>query len=179
MNGAWIDPHVEMLHQLWKTGESASVVAGRLNRKFGTKYSRNAVIGKVHRMGWDTRATLKRKPMTKRPRRQRPAFYGNPLFRTFAQNHAQANEAYVELVIPERERKTIETLEDDDCRWPIGDPQHADFHFCGKNKVPGLPYCEFHCFRAYQPPPSRRSTVLVFPTAPATSTKIVPEEVDA
>ena len=32
----------------------------------------------------------------------------------------------------------------------------ADFHFCGKNKVPGLPYCEFHARRAFQPPQARR-----------------------
>jgi GcrA cell cycle regulator len=55
-----------------------------------------------------------------------------------------------EVVIPQHERKTIQTLEADDCRWPIGDPIKADFHFCGKTKVAGLPYCEHHAQRAYQ-----------------------------
>jgi GcrA cell cycle regulator len=54
------------------------------------------------------------------------------------------------------ERKYIQTLTECSCRWPIGDPQAADFHFCGKNKVPGLPYCEFHARRAFQPPQTRR-----------------------
>ncbi len=61
-----------------------------------------------------------------------------------------------ELVIPLKERKTIQTLTECSCRWPIGDPQLADFHFCGKDKVPGLPYCEFHARRAFQPPQPRR-----------------------
>ena len=61
-----------------------------------------------------------------------------------------------ELIIPLAERKYIQTLVECGCRWPIGDPQMADFHFCGKNKVPGLPYCEFHARRAFQPPQARR-----------------------
>ena len=51
------------------------------------------------------------------------------------------------------------------CRWPIGDPQHEDFHFCNRNKVPGLPYCEFHARRAFQPPQPRRRERLPMETA--------------
>ena len=61
-----------------------------------------------------------------------------------------------ELVIPLNERKYIQTLTETCCRWPIGDPQAADFHFCGKKKVTGLPYCEVHARRAFQPPQPRR-----------------------
>jgi GcrA cell cycle regulator len=49
-----------------------------------------------------------------------------------------------DLVIPPNERKTMITLLADDCRWPFGDPLHGDFHFCGKHKMPGFSYCEFH-----------------------------------
>ena len=61
-----------------------------------------------------------------------------------------------ELVIPLAERKTIQTLTECSCRWPIGDPQSAEFHFCGKTKVLTLPYCEFHARRAFQPAVPRR-----------------------
>ncbi len=40
--------------------------------------------------------------------------------------------------------KTIESLEVDDCRWPIGDPRRPDFHFCGEQKTIGRPYCARH-----------------------------------
>jgi hypothetical protein len=53
--------------------------------------------------------------------------------------------------IPVGQRKTMETLMAGHCRWPIGDPQRADFHFCGKQKVGGYPYCDFHVRRASQP----------------------------
>jgi GcrA cell cycle regulator len=56
-----------------------------------------------------------------------------------------------EPIIPLAQRKTMTTLLPDDCRWPIGDPQAAGFHFCGKHKQSGHPYCEFHVRRACSP----------------------------
>ncbi len=47
--------------------------------------------------------------------------------------------------------KTVDTLEKNDCRWPIGDPRHADFHFCGAQQAMGRPYCELHWRMAFQP----------------------------
>ena len=56
-----------------------------------------------------------------------------------------------DVIIPPRQRKTVFTLLPSDCRWPIGDPQHGDFHFCGKEKVARHPYCAFHMRLAFQP----------------------------
>jgi GcrA cell cycle regulator len=50
---------------------------------------------------------------------------------------------------------TILTLTDRICKWPIGDPRNADFHFCGRGAHEGLPYCAEHARRAYQPPARR------------------------
>jgi GcrA cell cycle regulator len=157
---SWNDERVDLLKKLWSEGLSASQIAGRLGG-----VTRNAVIGKVHRLGLSGRATTSRMKSL-RPRRQqtvkrvaKPRFNqtGNPALRQLYQADA---EPYVppveELVIPEKERKFVTTLLESDCRWPIGDPQHADFHFCGKKKVNGLPYCEFHARRAFQPPQPRR-----------------------
>jgi GcrA cell cycle regulator len=59
-------------------------------------------------------------------------------------------------------RKTVDTLERDDCRWPIGDPRDADFHFCGAPQLVGRPYCELHWRMAFQPMKSRTPSL---PTA--------------
>jgi len=56
-----------------------------------------------------------------------------------------------DLIIPIAQRKTMTTLLPDDCRWPIGDPQVAGFHFCGKRKQDGRSYCQFHVLRASAP----------------------------
>ena len=101
----------------------------------------------------------------KRLMKPRFANVGNPALRNL---YLGDTEPYVppaeELVIPLKERKYIQTLTESCCRWPIGDPQLADFHFCGKNKVTGLPYCELHARRAFQPPqPRRRDREVVAP----------------
>lgn len=157
---AWTDDRVDLLKKLWAEGLSASQIAGRLG-----SVTRNAVIGKVHRLGLSGRATTSRmkshrprqRMASKRLAKSRYATIGNPALR--ALYNAETN-VYLppteELVIPVAERKSIQTLTEVTCRWPIGDPQNTEFHFCGKNKVPGLPYCEFHARRAFQPPQSRR-----------------------
>lgn len=171
---AWTDERVELLKKLWGEGLSASQIAGRLGG-----VSRNAVIGKVHRLGLSGRATTSRmkshRPRTRTATAKRPAAksrfatVGNPALRALYQPDAEPFvPAAEELEIPLAERKTIQTLSECNCRWPIGDPQLADFHFCGKNKVPGLPYCEFHARRAFQPPqPRRRERDGLEPTVPA------------
>ena len=50
-----------------------------------------------------------------------------------------------------KKTKTVKNLEPDDCRWPIGDPQHADFHFCGAQKIEGRPYCQHHWDMSFNP----------------------------
>lgn len=159
---SWNDERVELLKKLWSEGLSASQIAGRIG-----SVTRNAVIGKVHRLGLSGRATTSRmKSHRPRPRANPVRKLAKPKFATVGntavRNLFQADpaEPYVppveELVIPLAERKTIQTLLETHCRWPIGDPQEAEFHFCGKNKVTGLPYCEFHARRAFQPPQPRR-----------------------
>ena len=156
---AWTDERVELLKKLWAEGLSASQIAGRLG-----SVTRNAVIGKVHRLGLSGRATTSRmkshrprqRMAAKRMAKTRFSPLGNPAFRALYQEPDAFTPPVEELVIPMNERKYIQTLTECCCRWPIGDPQVADFHFCGKNKVPGLPYCEFHARRAFQPPQTRR-----------------------
>lgn len=159
---SWTNERVDLLKKLWSEGLSASQIAGRLGN-----VTRNAVIGKVHRLGLSGRATTSRMK-THRPRQRanaapkrlvKPRFatLGNPAVRQLYQPDAEPfAPQYEEIEIPLAERKTIETLTECSCRWPIGDPQHADFHFCNKNKVTGLPYCELHARRAFQPPQPRR-----------------------
>ena len=55
------------------------------------------------------------------------------------------------LMIPSDERKTLPAIRQTECRWPYGDPRQKDFYFCGKQKVVGNPYCEFHKRQAFAP----------------------------
>lgn len=159
---SWTDERVETLKKLWAEGLSAAQIAGRIGG-----VTRNAVIGKVHRLGLSGRATTMRMKSSRprvraqtakrlaKPRFAQPA--GNPVLRALYSPDAEPFVPMLEeIVVPLAERKYIVTLADCDCRWPIGDPQDADFHFCNGKKVTGLPYCEPHARRAFQPPQPRR-----------------------
>jgi GcrA cell cycle regulator len=162
---SWTDERVDALKKFWQEGLSASQIAGRIGG-----VTRNAVIGKVHRLGLAGRATTsrmkshrpRRTPAAQkvRPQRQQQRFAGQPSSPLRDLYKTDGAEPYVsqveELVIPVAERKYIQTLTESCCRWPIGDPQEAEFHFCGKKKVAGLPYCDVHARRAFQPPQARR-----------------------
>jgi GcrA cell cycle regulator len=63
------------------------------------------------------------------------------------------------------EKKTIANLEKDECRWPIGDPRLADFHFCGEPRAMGRPYCALHWRMAFVPSkPRHQQGAPVLPT---------------
>ena len=181
---AWTDERVEQLKKLWSEGLSASQIASRLG-----EVTRNAVIGKVHRLGLAGRATVSR-PKVLRPRQvasdtartgkrnnrmQRyqtgpgGAREGFPAFGADGVTPEPYTRTFEELVIPLEERASILSLKETSCRWPIGDPQHDEFHFCGKGKLDGLPYCEFHARRAFQPAQSRRRE----PALPVNVAKLV------
>jgi GcrA cell cycle regulator len=155
---AWNADREEMLKKLWPEGLPTSEIAARINAKLGGGLTRNAVISKRIRMGIPDRGDpsgdnrVKRRRMKKKPKTQAP---WRPLQVTGKRPpppvifEADGYTSILEDFIPHKQRKTVVTLEPDDCRWPIGDPQKADFHFCGAEKVSGLPYCESHARRAF------------------------------
>jgi GcrA cell cycle regulator len=155
---SWTDERVELLRKLWADGLSASQIAAELGG-----ITRNAVIGKVHRLGLSGRA---KSPSSSAPRPRktrahphmmrvsRPAMRGNT-----ALAHAYEYDTEPELidnVIPIGQRRTILELTEETCRWPIGDPGNSDFFFCGGQTLTGLPYCSYHSRVAYQPANVRR-----------------------
>jgi GcrA cell cycle regulator len=159
---AWTDERVELLKKLWAEGLSASQIAARLGG-----VTRNAVIGKVHRLGLSGRATSSRSS-SPRPRRthvprapRAPSLmYGtrgaNALKAQFEMEAEPAPMPLEELVIPLHERASIMTLKESMCHWPIGDPGEPDVHVCGRKSCGSVPYCEHHARMAYQPVQARR-----------------------
>ncbi|MDE2383395.1 MAG: GcrA cell cycle regulator [Alphaproteobacteria bacterium] len=162
----WTDERVGTLKQLWAEGLSASQIAARL----GMGVTRNAVIGKVHRLNLSGRATQPRNtaPRTQRKTRE-PSIPGrSPSMPTAGATALKpfAQSAPRPMPLPEPKplrlvdnakdgRITILHLSDKTCKWPIGDPTHEDFCFCGHGPREGSPYCEYHARIAYQPPQAR------------------------
>jgi GcrA cell cycle regulator len=162
---SWNDERVETLKKLWAEGFSASQIAAQLGG-----VTRNAVIGKVHRLGLagrakpaaasagGTSAVRPRKPRgaTASLRVSRAAVRGNTALAQAYEMELEAEPELSDNVIPLGQRRSLLELNESTCRWPIGDPGNPDFFFCGGQAISGLPYCGYHARLAYQPPNVRR-----------------------
>jgi GcrA cell cycle regulator len=155
---SWTDERVELLKKLWADGLSASQIAGELGG-----ITRNAVIGKVHRLGLSGRAKSPsssmpraRKPRSHMMRVGRASMRGNTALALAFEMEQEPEPELIENIIPIGQRRTLLELNEDTCRWPIGDPASPEFFFCGGKPLNGVPYCNYHSRAAYQPANERR-----------------------
>jgi GcrA cell cycle regulator len=163
---SWTDERVELLRQLWLDGKSASQISGQL----GHGVTRNAVIGKVHRLGLAGRAkapsstaspprAVSAPRMSPRPASSgvRTAVRGATALALAVEPALDTRPVFQEedVVVPMSLRVTIIDLKEAMCRWPLGDPTSADFRYCGSPAASG-PYCAHHGKLAYQPVQDRR-----------------------
>lgn len=151
MTAGWTEDRVGALKKLWLEGQSASQIAKQL----GGGVTRNAVIGKVHRLGLSGRAAPSQPARaTFRPARPRPA---QPTQAPSAPRRIEAVQPRVAAApsvpapMPDLPgTATVMTLGAHMCKWPIGDPSSNEFSFCGRRSSEGV-YCVEHARVAYQP----------------------------
>jgi len=110
----WNDERLEKLKKFWEQGLSITQIGIRLG------VTRNAVVGKVHRMGL--------------PKRQSPIVRSDKPFEPKRRKLSPL---------------TFANWDRNKCSWPIGDPRSPDFKFCGEPIEEGKPYCTAHCKMAY------------------------------
>jgi GcrA cell cycle regulator len=171
MISAWTDERIETLRKLWADGLSSSQIAHDLN----CGISRNAVIGKVYRLGLSGRSkktfrslgaagegsgarTEPRKPVRIKPVKDwrpnscRPVKIGTHFeMREVGPVMTTYETPIDDLAIPLKQRCTLVELNDHRCRWPVGDVGSPGFFFCGGETIEGQPYCGEHCRRAFDP----------------------------
>ncbi len=149
----WTDDRVATLKKLWLDGLSASQIAKQLGG-----VTRNAVIGKVHRLGLSGRAAPSQpaRPVFKAPRPARPATQVQPapVARRVEPAPVQPSAPPAHVPVYRHEEPgsaTVLTLGAHMCKWPIGDPATDGFSFCGRRTGEDGPYCAEHARIAYQP----------------------------
>lgn len=168
----WTDERVERLKRLWAEGLSASQIAAQLGG-----VSRNAVIGKVHRLNLPGRAKAGGSTAASRAAKRpapapRPANYPSRVTTRTVARAAGSNMLKEEIeidgdetieirpvgnvVLPISRKLVLTELTERTCKWPIGDPMKDDFHFCGCESADTSPYCSYHAKLAYQPVGERR-----------------------
>ncbi len=151
----WNDETIAELRRMWSEGMSASQVA----RQLGGGLTRNAVIGKVHRLGLSGREAPSRprslggRPPGSRTQNRAAAAAAPTAPAALAAAAPTAKLAPIIVAAPpvrpaeiceDKASATILTLGEHACRWPIGDPDQGDFGFCGARRLGRGPYCEGH-----------------------------------
>jgi len=165
----WTDERVELLRKLWAEGLSASQIASQLGG-----VSRNAVIGKVHRLKLSSRGRATaaparpKKPATGTVRTSvRSASVSRPMMTSSigatalqvqfdAEPIARHVVRPIAEVVPISRHLQLVELTEHTCKWPNGDPLSEDFDFCGNNTAETGPYCSYHSRIAFQPASERR-----------------------
>lgn len=142
----WTPDTITRLREMWAEGYSAS----QIGQTF--RLTRNAIIGKVHRLGLPGRRTTQGNKPGRKPK---PSFM---LARY--RRHKKRRPIVAARVKPSIGVELI-NLRPNQCRWPYGD---GPFTFCGHAVRSGCdelgnawPYCEGHCAQAYHPRDSYES----------------------
>jgi GcrA cell cycle regulator len=141
----WTEERVALL----RDRVDAGLTCGQIAREIGV--SRNAVIGKVNRLGLSRfksmiagepgRPAAPKIARPKMPIRQRP----------YPALPRKQPLAFPEPEVDAAKRCSLLELQQGHCRWPISEPGAEDFGFCGNQRVDGLPYCAAHARMAYRP----------------------------
>ncbi|PLP59136.1 GcrA cell cycle regulator [Mesorhizobium loti] len=172
----WTDERVELLKKLWSEGLSASQIAAQLGG-----VSRNAVIGKVHRLKLSGRGRTTASPA--RQKKTVTASGGASTAKSTTRAAASSSHRHVtasigatalqvqfdaepvarqylrpvaNVVVPISRRLHLTELTERTCKWPNGDPLTEEFHFCGNDAGESGPYCTYHSRIAFQPASERR-----------------------
>ena len=141
---SWTDEKVQKLKELWKKGHTASQISEMLGDT-----TRNAVIGKAHRLNLEARAPSKSSSSSGTSSGQ------NRIQRRPSQQPLTRKQKFQSILLdknfePENP-KSLEELTDETCKWPIGHPNEEKFYFCGRKPEGDFPYCKLHVLYAFQP----------------------------
>ena len=140
---SWTEERELRLKELWKKGYTASQIAEML----GGSTTRNAVIGKAHRLKLAARAVSKQ---SKSPKKLDAASGLNKQER-YISRKSRFKSLLLDKNFEVENPKKLEELSDKNCRWPIGHPDEENFYFCGRNPIDGFSYCKLHVLYAFQP----------------------------
>ena len=139
---SWTEQKVSILKELWGKGKTASQIAEIIGG-----ISRNAVIGKAHRLNLSAKIKTRAATTNKN--------FENIIEEKNSQPRRGRRNKFKSLIIekdfePENP-KQLEELDENSCKWPIGHPNEKSFYFCGRSSLKDFSYCKLHLLYAYQP----------------------------
>ena len=146
---SWTEEKVSKLKELWGKGNTASQIAEIIGG-----ISRNAVIGKAHRLNLS--AKIKTRTATSNKNFENSIEENNSKPRRSRKNKFKS--LIIEKDFEPENPKKLEELDDNSCKWPIGHPEEKSFYFCGRSSLKDFSYCKLHLLYAYQPKGKKEDT---------------------
>ena len=145
----WDENNVTKLRELWDQGLPTAQIGKLLG------FTKNAVVGKAHRIGLERRPSPIRRTAVKPDRKKARSPVMPKLNFETTQNSAPAikdSNTFQPVV-----KNLFNSNPKRGCEWPEGHPDENDFHFCGKERFEDKPYCIDHCAIAYVIPEKEES----------------------
>ena len=139
---SWTEEKVAKLKELWGKGSTASQIAEIIGG-----ISRNAVIGKAHRLNLS--AKIKTRAATSNKNFEN--LEENRVVKTRKARGGRFKSLIIEKDFEPEQPKQLEELDENSCKWPIGHPDEKSFYFCGRSSLKDFSYCKLHLLYAYQP----------------------------
>lgn len=145
---SWTEDRVSLLRKLWGDGHTAAEIAKELGG-----VTRNAVIGKAHRLKLSNRVSpiQQNKKAANKNTKRKVVEKTKSVQSAPAKSQSVSPPKFSEAPIPPGKLYDLTDLKPRMCRWPCGDPREEGFGFCGEQTISGIPYCSDHAKLAYQP----------------------------
>ena len=147
---SWNEEKVDKLKELWGKGNTASQIAEIIGG-----ISRNAVIGKAHRLNLSSKIKTRNTPSSQN--------FNKSSEEDNSKQKVGRKSKFKSLLIekdfePENPKK-LEELDESSCKWPIGHPEEETVYFCGRSSLKDFSYCKLHLLYAYQPKGRKEESV--------------------
>ena len=147
---SWTDEKVNKLKELWGKGKTANEIAQIIGG-----ISRNAVIGKAHRLNLSakikTRSVASNKDFDNDGTESKNT-------KSIKNRKNRFKSLIIEKDFEPENPKQLEELDENSCKWPIGHPDEKNFYFCGRSSLKDFSYCKLHLLYAYQPKGKKEET---------------------
>ena len=136
---SWTPEKVEKLKELWGKGSTANEIAQILGG-----VTRNAVIGKAHRLNLSGKIQTKKSSSLKNNENENKISHKNL-------RRGKFKSLIIDKDFEPENPKQLEELDEKSCKWPIGHPNEDNFYFCGRTSLKDFSYCKLHLLYAFQP----------------------------